>query len=153
MDGVDRIIREALEIELHPYNMNKEEGFCLSKSWKALICTLKYPGKWTPSQTSWVPLHEASFSPYPCRASMAALHTQFSTENTVTSNPPLIPLTLDYLHSPPLGCSVSYKSLPTQELTASLCHLLALVHPKDGGDTILRNVGSYKSHTVSSPRR
>jgi hypothetical protein len=22
-----------------------------------------------------------------------------------------------------------------------------------GGDTILRNVGSYKSHTVSSPRR
>jgi hypothetical protein len=27
------------------------------------------------------------------------------------------------------------------------------VHPKDGGDTILRNVGSYKSHMVSSPRR
>jgi hypothetical protein len=28
-----------------------------------------------------------------------------------------------------------------------------LVHPEDGGDTILRNVGSYKSHTASSPRR
>jgi hypothetical protein len=27
------------------------------------------------------------------------------------------------------------------------------VHPEDGGDTILRNVGSYKIHTVSSPRR
>jgi hypothetical protein len=41
--------------------------------------------------------------------------------------------------------SVSYRE--------ALCNLLALVHPEDGGDTILRNVGSYKSHTVSSPRR
>jgi hypothetical protein len=32
-------------------------------------------------------------------------------------------------------------------------YLLALVHPEDGGDTTLRNVGSYKSHTASSPRR
>jgi hypothetical protein len=32
-------------------------------------------------------------------------------------------------------------------------YLLALVHPEDGGDTILRNVGSYKSHMASSPRR
>jgi hypothetical protein len=48
---------------------------------------------------------------------------------------------------------VSYESVPIQELTTSLCNLLALVHPEDGGDTILRNAGSYKSHTVSSPRR
>jgi hypothetical protein len=48
---------------------------------------------------------------------------------------------------------VSYESLPVQELTTSLCNLLALVHPEDVGDTILRNVGSYKSHTASSPRR
>jgi hypothetical protein len=53
--------------------------------------------------------------------------------------------------SPPLGL-VSYESVLTQELTTSLCNLLAVVHPEDGGDTILRNVGSYKSHTVSSPR-
>jgi hypothetical protein len=49
--------------------------------------------------------------------------------------------------------SVSYESVPIQELTTSLCNLLALVHPEDGGDTILQNVGSYKCHTVSSPRR
>jgi hypothetical protein len=41
-----------------------------------------------------------------------------------------------------------YESLPIQDLTTSLCNLLALVHPEDGGDTILRNVGSYKSHTI-----
>jgi hypothetical protein len=35
----------------------------------------------------------------------------------------------------------SYESVPIQELTTSLCNLLALVHPEDGGDTILRNVG------------
>jgi hypothetical protein len=51
------------------------------------------------------------------------------------------------------GYRVSYESVPIQELTTLLCNLLVLVHPEDGGDTILRNVGSYKSHTVSSPRR
>jgi hypothetical protein len=45
------------------------------------------------------------------------------------------------------------ESVPIQELTTSLCNQLALVHPEDGGDTIPRNVGSYKSHTVSFPRR
>jgi hypothetical protein len=38
---VDRIIMEAIEIELHPNNMNKETGFCLNKSWKPIICSLK----------------------------------------------------------------------------------------------------------------
>jgi hypothetical protein len=100
-----------------------------------------------------VKLEKLAFPPTPAVASMAAFHTQFSTQNTVTPNPSLTPLTSDYLRSPPLGCLVSYESLPTQELTTSLCNLFALVHPEDGGDTILRNVGSYKSHTLSSPRR
>jgi hypothetical protein len=94
------------------------------------------------------------FSPYPCSFQYGGhtTHNSLHTQNTVTPNSSLIPLTLDYLRSPPLGL-VSYESLPIQELTTSLCNLLAHVHPEDGGDTILRNVGSYKSHTVSSPRR
>jgi hypothetical protein len=39
---MDRIIREVTEIELHPNNMmNREDGFCLAKSWKPLICSLR----------------------------------------------------------------------------------------------------------------
>jgi hypothetical protein len=51
------------------------------------------------------------------------------------------------------GALVSYEFVPIQELTTVLCNQLALVHPEDGGDTILRNVDSYKSHTASSPKR
>jgi hypothetical protein len=37
---MDRIVGEVIEIELHPYNINREGGFCLSKSWKPLIGSL-----------------------------------------------------------------------------------------------------------------
>jgi hypothetical protein len=38
---MDRIIREATEIELHPNNTKREDSFCLSKSWKPFTCSLK----------------------------------------------------------------------------------------------------------------
>jgi hypothetical protein len=41
---MDRIFREDIEIELHPYIMNREGGFCLSKSWKLLIGSLRFFG-------------------------------------------------------------------------------------------------------------
>jgi hypothetical protein len=38
---MDRVIREAIEMELHPISMNREDGFFLSRAWKPLICDLK----------------------------------------------------------------------------------------------------------------
>jgi hypothetical protein len=35
------VIREAIETELQPDNMNREEGFPLSKAWKPLLQTMK----------------------------------------------------------------------------------------------------------------
>jgi hypothetical protein len=48
---MERLIRETIEIELHPNNINREEGLHLSKAWKPLLHKIKEKRRSSDSDT------------------------------------------------------------------------------------------------------
>jgi hypothetical protein len=139
---MDRIVKEVIEIELHPYNINSEGGFYLSKSWKPLIGSLKTFRTW-PRYTWWhgcVFLSRFFKQPHPPHFFHHHLQTHIVT---------------CYLHSflhPQSGIPYSHSISLQHTSVSSYCQrcskLADSCHPDDGGATFLRNVGSYKSHTA-----
>lgn len=82
---MDHIFREVIEVELYPSNMNREDGFHFSRSWKPLISSLKNHTKPLSQDTL------IGFSTGPCRSMHTNLNRASKLHNLDTNKPQAFP--------------------------------------------------------------
>jgi hypothetical protein len=116
MDGV---VTEAIEIKHHPYNINRESGFCLTRSWNPLI-SMKLFGTWPRSTLQ----PHAILNPYSVYSKWPLApqsgHLTFPTKPTPTT--PAFP----YPHSTP-AFPYPHSCIPFQRFLSHLVFLRSVL--------------------------
>jgi hypothetical protein len=167
---MDSVVKEAIEIELLPNNMNREVGFVSASHGSLLFASLRnlrnmtpdlqgYAGQCTLDSLAPRPLVQCSLvsSGFPLPETILyrlwpATCSPFSTEPSplLSINFPCGPLSLPscpYI----AGC---FRLVAESAATCSRWFLArGFFYPEDGGDTFLRNVNSHKLYTAPHPRR
>jgi len=121
---MDRLIREAMEIEMHPNYINRDGGFNLSKSWNPLLHNHK-KNRQPPGITQWSHPHSThlSFIPPPPSTTCCA------------STRPV--RSLYFLLALPLPCHIpsEYKYTDTSQPELFFLHLPRKMEPIVGSET------------------